>query len=516
MIIDAFITQAQRRPSAPAVEHAGITVDYATLLGRASAFARRLDSLGIGVDSRVAFILPKSIEAVACLIGVLMTGAAYVPLDSRQPPERMSRSLLDCDASALVTTPVLLDLLLTVEPAMQQAVRALITPSPCRIAGVIEHDFASQRMTFERTRRISPDSPAYILYTSGSTGEPKGVVHSVASAARFVDWATRVLGLDESEVLTNFAQFSFDLSILDLFGALTTGARVHLVQPEMMLRPKELVNKLCEWGSTLLYAVPSAISLLESDGDLAARAPARLLRLLYAGEPFAVPSLIRVMRALPRAKVFNLYGPTETNVCTYHELTGVPTEGTAQIPIGKACDHLSVEILDDNGRVVASGDEGEICVAGPSVMNGYFRKPDATKRAFFDEAHFTDARPRYRTGDRARCDQSGLFWFLGRRDRLVKKRGYRIELGEIEAVLIRNPHVREAVVFSVNTEGGVVVNAAVTLHESQQSSVLTLKAQCGRLLPPYMVPDSILVLPELPRTPNGKVDLMRLREMSTV
>jgi len=516
MIIEDFVRQAELCPNALAVEHAGISIDYSTLLGRSSAFARRLNALGIGHNDRVALALPKSIEALACLIGVMMTGAAYVPLDARQPEARIGRSLHDCEPRAIVTTPRLLERLLAIDPSLRKGIQALITHRACQIPGAIEHDFTQQESTFRPTTSITPDSHAYILYTSGSTGEPKGVVHSVNSAAQFVDWAVRTFRLDSSQVLANFAEFSFDLSILDLFGALTTGASVHLVQAEMLLRPKELVRKLDEWGTTLLYAVPSAISLLESDGNLVEHAPARLARVLYAGEPFPVRQLTRVMNALPQAKFFNLYGPTETNVCTYHALSDVPCEGTTQIPIGKSCEHLTVEVLDDRGQRAKIGDEGEVCVAGPSVMSGYFRRPDSNKEAFFDQTLFSDARARYRTGDRARIDQSGLFWFLGRHDRLVKKRGYRIELGEIEAALSQSMSVREAVAYSVTVEDGIRVNAAVALHESEQPSVLTLKAQCGRLLPPYMVPDSILILPKLPRTPNGKVDLMRLREMSTV
>ncbi len=461
-------------------------------------------------------MLPKSIDAVVCLLGVLMTGAAYVPLDARQPPERICRGLIDCDARALVALAPTFERLLSAEPSLRRGISALISPTQCRIAGVRHHDFSMKAATFGRPTNASIHSPAYILYTSGSTGEPKGVVHTVESAARFVGWAVKALQLDASHVFANFAQFSFDLSILDLFGALTTGASVHLVPPEMLFRPKELVRNLGEWGTTLLYAVPSALSLLETDGELALRAPPRLTRVLYAGEPFPIAQLIRLMGAVPQAKVFNLYGPTETNVCTYHELLGVPAQEDKHVSIGKACEHLTVEILDDLGNPVSTGDEGEICVAGPSVMTGYFRRERATEQAFFPKSHFTDAMARYRTGDRARCDETGLLWFLGRRDRLVKKRGYRIELGEIEAALNGNPSVREAVAFGVNSEEGIRVNAAVALHNSEAASVLTLKAQCGRLLPPYMVPDTILIVDRLPRTPNGKVDLMRLRDMSTV
>jgi amino acid adenylation domain-containing protein len=450
------------------------------------------------------------------MLGILMTGAAYVPFDIRQPPERIARTLADCDARVLISTSRLLDQLYAVDASLLRNHRALISSGPSSLPFAISHEFSDGTDVFRLAQPIPRESPAYILYTSGSTGEPKGVVHSHASACTFVDWAVRTFALGPSQILANFAQFSFDLSIFDIFGALTTGASVHLVQPEMLLRPKELVQKLSEWRTTLLYAVPSAISLLESDGALASHPPQCLTHVLYAGEPFCFPQLRKAMQALPKARFFNLYGPTETNVCTFHELPSVVEETASEVPIGRPCDHLKVELLDESGKHTSVGEEGEVCVAGLSVMSEYFRQPAVTRSAFFEATFFADNQPRYRTGDRAKLDQEGVFWFIGRRDRMVKRRGYRIELGEIESVLNRSPGVREAAVSSSSSVDGVRIHAFVVLGNGEKVTLLTLKAGCGRLLPPYMVPDSISILQELPRTPNGKVDLMRLPKMTTL
>ena len=186
------------------------------------------------------------------------------------------------------------------------------------------------------------------------------------------------------------------------------------------------------------------------------------------------------------------------------------------IPIGHPCDHLIVELRDEHAKEPSLGEEGEVCVAGPSVMSEYFRRPAATRSAFFAAALFSDGQARYRTGDRAKRDNNGTFWFLGRRDRMLKRHGYRIELGEIEAALGQCALVRETAVFTICTGDEIQIGAAVVLYDGEQANALTLKVHCGRFLPPYMVPDSVAIIAELPRTATGKVDLKRLGEKSTV
>jgi len=272
---------------------------------------------------------------------------------------------------------------------------------------------------------VESTHPSYILYTSGTTGNPKGVVHSHLSAMSFVSWAIATFHMQGSSVIANHAQWSFDLSVLDLWASLSSGARIELVPPEFALRPKEFVRHLQAWGVTHFYSVPSMIGLLESDGSLRERQLPELKHLLYAGEPFAIPRLRAVMQCMPQAQFYNLFGPTETNVCLYHKIPSLPERDAHQVPIGKACEHLTVELLDEKGHATSASEEGEICVAGPSVLTEYFRLSVETDGAFFTADQFLDGRRRYRTGDRASTDNQGLFWFHGRRDRLIKRRGFR-------------------------------------------------------------------------------------------
>ena len=361
-------------------------------------------------------------------------------------------------------------------------------------------------------RDISPEMPAYILYTSGSTGQPKGVVVSHAGAASFVDWAVRTFGITSWDRLANVTELHFDLSVLDLFAAFAAGAEVHVVTKDQLLRPQRVVDWLHAASITIWYSVPSTLNLLMDEGGLGDRPLAALRHMMFAGEVFPVPRLRRLMRLVPGAHLHNLFGPTETNVCTYYSLPDrLPSDATA-IPIGIPCDHVALHLLDADGEPTPEGAEGEICVGGQAVLLEYFGQPARTRAAFWPEGTVPDTGRLYKTGDRARCDASGRLWFVGRRDRRIKHRGYRIELGEIEAALALLPGVREAAVTAPPDDQGNSMLRAVVVPEPSgpELDVLAVKIHCGRLLPSYMVPRLVDFRSRLPRTSTGKIDLRRL------
>lgn len=515
MLMNRLLEQALTRPHQIAARQQERALDYAQLVGRARAFARMLAARGVLPGDRIAVVAPKSLETLVALIGTSLNGSVFVPCESRMPPERLARVLHDCDPKGLVSTGPIVDQLHQVDRGLLTSLATLVSVDRCSLDNAIQYDFELSYSDGELPRIAGADS-AYVLYTSGTTGEPKGVVHSHDSATSFVNWAAKTLQLSQHSVVANHAQWSFDLSVFDLWTALSCGARVELVPFELSLRPREFVRELAKWRTTHFYSVPSLISLLESDGGLAVHGLPELSHLLYAGEPFAVPRLRDVLQALPNSAVYNLFGPTETNVCLYHRLPGTPDASMHQVPIGRACEHLTVELLDEYARPTAPSTEGEICVAGPSVLSEYFRRPAETECAFFAADRFADGRRRYRTGDRAQLDEDGLYWFHGRRDRLIKRRGFRVELGEVEAVVSHNPNVKEAAAYVVQSEAELRIHVAVVLRDGGAATPLALRAHCGRFLPAYMVPDTIELLGALPRTANGKVDLKRLSETSAV
>lgn len=513
MLMDGLLHQAQCRPRDAAVRQSGRNLNYSELVGRAAAFARMLRSRGVVSGDRLALVAPKSIEGLVAIVGASLAGMVFIPCDPRIPPERLTRVLCDCDPKVVVSTPATIDRIHQVDPRFLANLVHVCSLGACSLPNAREHDFAATSDSLEVVA-VSDEQPAYILYTSGTTGNPKGVVHSHVSALSFITWAIATFHLRGGSVIANHAQWSFDLSVLDLWASLSSGARIELVPPEFALRPKEFVRHLEDWGVTHFYSVPSMIGLLESDGSLREHQLPELKHLLYAGEPFAIPRLRSVMQCLPQALFYNLFGPTETNVCLYHRIPSLPERDAHQVPIGKACEHLTVELLDGNGQ--ATSEEGEVCVAGPSVLTEYFRLPAETAGSFFAADRFLDGRRRYRTGDRASVDNQGLFWFHGRRDRLVKRRGFRIELGEIEATMNTDPNVMEASAYAVQVGEEIRIHVAAVLQPGCTATPLSLKIHCGRCLPPYMVPDAIALLDELPRTANGKVDLPRLGSSSTL
>ena len=495
---------ARRTPHSPAITLGERSLCYRELERASRSLALVLRELGVATGDRVALLLPKSLDAVVAAYAVLRAGGIYVPIDEQSPPSRQLGVMADCGVRGVVGEKRALAALSDTDASfLAELGFALGRDLPPFSARCQAWDFGDH-VTSGELPRVDAEQPSYILYTSGSTGRPKGVTVTHRGARAFVDWAVRSFGLSPRDRLTCHAQLGFDLTILDLFAAGAAGARVTLITPEMMLRPHQLWELLADQAVTTWYSVPSALALLVSEVRPGTKPPPTLERVLFAGEVFPMPALRSAMQALPGARFFNLFGPTETNVCLWHELEGVPPADATAIPIGIPCDHLHVELLTEDGTLCRAEEEGEIAVRGPTVLAGYWGRPELTARAFMG--------PLYRTGDRARRDADGRYWFLGRRDRLVKRRGYRIELGEVEAALAKLAGVRESAVVALpNPESGCEIRAFVVPCPGAELDLFQVKLHCGSLLPRYMVPDSVEFRPRLPRTSTGKVDWQNLK-----
>ncbi|MFC1641192.1 amino acid adenylation domain-containing protein [Myxococcota bacterium] len=504
---------AARTPDSSAVTCGPQSLSYAELEQASRCLALRLVGLGVAPGDRVGLLLPPSLDAVVAVYGVLRAGGTYVPVDPQSPASRQLAVLADCSVRGVIGERSQLSRLADTDRGFAASFafilgRALSGFGPAATTW----DFCA-RPCGSALPEVEPQQLAYILYTSGSTGQPKGVSVTHQGARAFVDWAVRTFQLDRRDCLANQAQLSFDLSVLDLFASLAAGAKVTLIAPQLMMRPQSVCELLCEQGVTTWYSVPSALTLLMEEGQLASRRPPALRRVLFAGEVFPIAQLRRLMQALPGTRFFNLFGPTETNVCLWHEVRELPDPSAAVIPIGLPCDHLRVELLDPHGAACRSGQEGEICVSGPTVLDQYWNRPDLTRRAFWPPNTLPDSDRLYRTGDWARQDAHGTYWFLGRHDRLVKRRGYRIELGEVESALQRHPGLRDAAVWALpNEENGCTLMAAVVPKPGIVLDPLAVKLHCGTWLPRYMIPDSVAFLSELPRTNTGKVDWQTLQQ----
>jgi amino acid adenylation domain-containing protein len=354
---------------------------------------------------------------------------------------------------------------------------------------------------------------AYILYTSGSTGSPKGVMLSHQNAVSFVDWCSETFEPSADDRFSSHAPFHFDLSILDIHVALKHGATLVLVSEDSGKDLMHLADLISRERISIWYSAPSVLSLLAQFGNLSAFDYAPLRLVLFAGEVFPVKHLRTLTERWPKPRYFNLYGPTETNVCTYYEVTlPIPADRTAPYPIGSVCSHLRAKVIDEAGEGVHPGKEGELCIAGRGVMQGYWGLPEQTARGFLVDGEATRW---YRTGDVVLESPSGQFTYRGRRDRMVKRRGYRVELGEIESALYHHPRVKEAAVVAVAEEdSGVRITAFLSTEQSPPPSLIEMKRFCSERLPLYMIPDRFSWHEVLPKTSTDKTDYQRLKELA--
>lgn len=474
---------AAQYPNRVAVAGPGWSVRYGVLDQVTNGLAGRLVEFGAMHGDRVIVWDDKSATAIAAMQAALRVGAAYVPVDGATPPGRIAMIARDCAARVICTT----------RPRIVHLAQELPAAIRC-----LDLDAAPASPSGPATAPVTPDDLAYILYTSGSTGEPKGVCISHRNARAFVDWAVGILGVGPDDRFANHAPLTFDLSVLDLYAAFAAGASVYLIPSALGYAPVQLTEFLYRHGITIWYSVPSALSLMLRDGQLLDRpAPAGLRAVLFAGEPFAI-SHVRDLAAWTRARLLNFYGPTETNVCTSHEVVPDDLLRDQPVPIGTAACGDTVWAERPNGTVAGPGEEGELVVKGPTVMLGYWGR----------EPH----RGPYRTGDIVRVLDGGQFDYVGRRDHLVKVRGHRIELGEVEAALAMHPDVAEAAAMVGGAGMNARLEAFVVPWPGRELSVLALKRHCAELLPRYMIADDFHLLPRLPRTRNGKTDRAELAE----
>lgn len=493
----ALRQSAAANPTALAVTATDGELTYERLAERAGQYTTVLRSLGVQPGDRVAVSAEKSCDTLAALYGVMAAGAAYVPIDPSMPVARAQGILADAGCAVVCVDAKRADRFID-----QRAVAI----------GRVERDDVTSVDDADATALDGgcETDLAYVLYTSGSTGAPKGVMLTHRNALSYVDWAVGRFEITGDDRLSSHAPFHFDLSVLDLYAAARAGASVHLLATESAMFGAEIAKVIAAQRLTVWYSVPSALVLLTQVADAAAVSSLRLV--LFAGEVYPVKHLQRLRALFPHATLANLYGPTETNVCTYHVVPDI-LDGDTPLPIGRACENQEVFALDDRLRLVDVGGEGELFVRGPTVMKGYWGDAGRTTEVLVQNPlhdHFDD--PTYRTGDLVRRLPDDIFEFLGRRDHQIKSRGYRIELGEIEHALLRHEAVTEAAVVAVpHDELGHALYAFVATRAAGLDE-MTLKRHLSAHVPRYMIPRSITITEALPRTSTGKIDRKGLEE----
>lgn len=473
-VLHAYLAESvERDPHRVAIHDGPRAITYAQLDSTVQQLSAALAGHGLRAGDRMAIWTEKRAETLALMQAALRLGVIYVPVAPSNPSARVEQIVQLATASFVVTDGPI-------------GFRARLGSAS------LEFLLASAPQLPVDEWESGPNDPAYILFASGSTGVPKGVTVTHANARAFVDWAATETALTGNDRLSSHAPFSFDLSVFDIDGAFRSGASVDLIPSSTANNGAALARFIRDREITVWYSVPSALMLMIDHGDLFAEAaPSNLRTMIFAGEPFPLARAKALLRAWPGVRTLNWYGPTETNVCTGYELTPADLGRTTSIPIGYPASGAHLHLLP-------GPDEGEILVDGPTVMRGYWGQPD-------------QAGP-YATGDFGRRGPSGEIQYLGRGDGLVKIRGYRVELGDIEAVLSLHEAVNDVAVLAIGEGIDRKLTAAVVPVAGQRLSLLALKGHAAAHLPTYMIVDTLRIMDELPRTPNGKVDRTHLAE----
>jgi len=520
-----LLRAAETYPDRPAVWSSAGELTYADLCDRSMRLAGALMEYGIEPGDRVAIALPKDLALPIAIFGTLLAGGAYVPVDYLTPPARAHVIAADAEPVAVISGSRSMQAMVLGDaspvhsgssdnaPALHWLGRGWLDQdgSPERQPMSVSLGELQQRDPLQSPVEVPASALAYILYTSGSTGRPKGVAHTNASALAFVRWAVDAVGLNETDVVSQHASASFDLSVFDFFGAAMAAARLALVPASTFGRVGALCRFIVSTGVTVWYSVPSALLRASAAEPLSLLSGSALRQVIFAGEEIPVGPLRVLWQNLPAScRVANWYGPTETNVCTFHDLTALDVDDGGPIPIGRPCPYATMSLVPQDGTVTPNGSAGELLVAADTLMSGYWKLPAATSRVF---STGPAGRAYYATGDLVSGDDARGFTFRGRVDRLLKVRGYRVQPEEVEHVLEQRAEIDEAAVVK-HLRGEVEVLAAVVrFAEGARLEVNAIIGHCTRFLPPYMVPDVIVPVAELPRGSRGKADYNAVLEL---
>lgn len=495
----------------------GQALTYAGWQARANALARVLADQGVRRRDRVGIYLNKSLETAVAIYGIWKAGAAYVPLDPQAPLPRLQFVLNDCDVRHIVTSE-----------SKAAAVRELARVSPLQSAigmSPAEGDalrcvpwaavLQAEGLPAPRVLLTEQDL-AYVMYTSGSTGTPKGLMHTHHSGLSYAQLSAELYGVCEHDRLSNHSPLHFDMSTFDFFSGPLRGATTVIIPEAYTKLPASMSKLIQDERLTIWYSVTTALVQMVLRGVLHQRDLSALRWILYGGEPFPPAHLKALMQLAPSAQVSNVYGPAEVNQCTYYHVPALPENFDESVPIGHVWNNSEGLLLDSDDQLVADGEIGELVVRTPTMMRGYWGRPDLNAKAFYHRPVADgDDDVFYRTGDLMRRDAAGLLRFCGRKDRQIKTRGYRVELDEVENALSLQPAVAECAVYAVpDDEGSNIIEAAVILRQGASESEAGMKQALGERVPSYAVPATIRVVDDFPRTGTGKIDRRALREQA--
>src|SRR5437588_9989244 len=496
-----FEAQVARAPRHPAITYENGKLTFAELNARANQLARHLRALGAGRESLVGICIGRSLDMAVGVLGILKSGAAYLPLDPDYPQERLAFMLDDARPSIVLTTSDLAKPLSDTESRivlLDQDRPAIAQCSAGNLADVSR-----------------PDDLAYVIYTSGSTGKPKGVMIEHGNLANYLLALNYELEISPDDLYLHTAALAFSSSRRQLLLPLSQGATVVISTPDQRQDPLALFELIRQQGITVMDAVPSfhrnCVTILASlKTETRRRLLDNNLRLLLSASETLRSDIPRAWQkefAHP-ARHVHMFGQTETaGIVSLYRVPDQIDDDAAAVPIGRPIANSEIYILDEQRRLCAVGEAGEMYIGGAGVGRGYLNQPELTAEKFIPDPFSGEPRARlYRTGDWARLRTNGQIEFAGRRDQQVKLRGFRVELGEVEAALARHPSVREAIVIARNATGGEQRLVAYVVAVGPTIDIRALRNFLGTPLPGYAIPTRFMQLDALPLSVNGKLN----------
>jgi len=505
-LLDGLANSVLAVPTKPVFRCGNESLSYREFDSVTNQLANMLIGLGVVSGDRIAICMPRSLDSAVATYAVLKAGAVYVPLDPAAPDAVLIPALSSCEVSILVSHPSLRRRWQTLSDTHSLSLGL-------RIIGDIRQ--ASSYSANAPTVTVTADSLAYIIHTSGSTGTPKGIVHTHASALRFAELMVASCELNADDVIACHAPLHTDMSTPGLLVAPIIEATAEII-PEAHTRvPASLAKLIASSRITVWYSVPLALVQLLHVGTLKDQQLDALRWVIYAGEALAPRHLRSLMQLLPWAQFMNMYGPAETNVCTCYLIP--PEAGCSNllhtiesVPIGRVWGENDACVVDENGELVAPGEAGELLIHSPTMMSGYWKRPELDAKVFVNMPTSSGNKRFYRTGDIVRECATDGFRLVGRKDRQIKSRGFRVELDHIETTVGEMAEVVEVAAFTIERDT-LEIHLSVVPSDSSVTTELVM-AYATAHLPAPAVPVSVHVATGFPRTASGKIDRRQLAQ----
>ena len=491
IITDYLDETANKYPDKIALTDDKRTLTFTELRAESQQIATELINRKI-FRQPVAIFLDQSVESVICMLGAAYSGNFYTIIDTKMPLPRINKILETLEPSLILTDEKFLDKI-----------------SCTKIEKITCSELSKKSIDEENLKRVARKINSmdilYVLFTSGSTGLPKGVTVGQRSVMEYTEWVTKTFSVDENSVIGNQAPFYFDNSVLDIYQMISTGATLNIIPRFLFMFPARLLQYVSTNKINTIFWVPSILVSVANCGILDECEITCLKKILFAGEVMPTKQLNQWREKLPDALFANLYGPTEITVdCTYY-IINRDFEDNEPIPIGVPCHENDVLILNENNSLVGKNEQGELCVRGSSLAYGYYNNPEKTVEVFVQNPVSDYPEIIYRTGDLVHYNEYGEIIFDGRKDFQIKHMGYRIELGEIETAAISCQGVQEVCCLYDNSEDKIILCYVGELTSAQLSKRLT------EILPRYMIPTRYEQLENMPHNSNGKIDRQLLQ-----